>query len=555
MTVDDNPAAFTITYAYDHIGNLTHPSLGTYFIASLYVSDGSNTLLGQLVVYIVADNIAPTYVIKLKPSASFDETGDEFDGRTLVLDSSFLAIKAVDVDDDSLTVSWDFGDGTSAENTTGSSALGVWVNQTHTWTVEVPPGEGDFYVEYTVSVLTDDGNDHTVSCSMLINLTIPTNIGPLLFVSAPAYANPGVEMTVRANATDYEGDPLTWTFDYGDGAIDVYYTDPTPMSPLVWMNATHVFEELGEYAIRVYVSDALIPDQVGWHNVSTAVSVTVRNNSAPVVAPIALSTSTLVINDETGVLSLALSVQVTDADSDALTVEWGFGDSTDHAFNTTLSGIRTQTFRMSHNYTDPGSFNVTVIVSDTSGHIVTVYRVLSVTSTNRPPVVRELRFEFPLGNDATLNGSMGFILEVSDPEGDTLFVTWQFGDGTPSVYVLITEFDANNTGTISVNHTYSEVGTFPLTVTLTDNTTGIGNHVVLTNRTVEVIIPSEAVVWVWDWWDYTSLAMFCMIPIVPIIWIIYVTRKSRLLEKQGLTLEEFKMRKDEVGDILKRTKK
>jgi hypothetical protein len=554
LTIDENPAFFSITYAYDHIGNLTHPSLGTYFLVRLYAGDGSNTLVGQLPVYIVADNFAPTYSIKLKPSASFNEADDEFDGRTLTLDSSYLAVKVSDVDDDPLTVTWDFGDGDEAENTTGASAAGVWANQTHSWTVEVPPGEGDFYVDYTVTVTTDDGNGHEISCSMLINLTIPTNIGPLLFVSAPAYANPGVEMTVRANATDQEGDPLTWTFDYGDGSFAVFDTGPTPTSALVWMNATHVYDGLGDYSITVYVSDALVPNQVGWHNVSTTVSVTVRNNSAPVVAPISLSTTTLVIDDETGVLSLVLSVQVTDADHDALVVEWDFGDSTEHELNTTLGGIRTQTFRMTHNYTDPGSFNVTVVVSDTSEHSVTVYRVLSVTSTNRPPVARELMFDFPLGNKATLNGSMGFILVVYDLEGDPLFVAWEFGDGSPSVYMVITEFDSNSTATVSVNHTNTDVGTFPLTVTVTDNTTGVGNHTVVTDRTVDVIIPSVAVVWIWDWWDYTSLAMFCMIPIAPALWMIYMRRKSRLLETQGLTLEEFKMRKDELGDVLRRKK-
>jgi PKD repeat protein len=386
---------------------------------------------------------------------------------------------------------------------------------------------------------------------MLINLTIPANIGPVLFVSVPAYANPGVEMTVKANATDHEGDPLTWTFDYGDGLFDVFNTDPTPMSTLLWMNATHVYDELGDYSIAVYVSDALVPDQVGWHNVSTTVFVTVRNNSAPVVAPIGLSTSTLVINDETGVLAIVLSVQVIDADSDPLTVEWDFGDTTDHAFNTTLGGVKMQTFRMAHNYTDSGSFNVTVVVSDTSDHSVSVYRVLAVTSTNRPPVFRELQFEFPLGSDATLNESMGFVLMVYDSEGDALFVAWHFGDGSPSVYLVLTEFTPNNTATVSVNHTYTEIGTFALTVTVTDNKTGIGNHTIVNYRVVDVVVPRQAVVWIWDWWDYTSLALFCMIPITPIIWTLYARRKSKLLEELGLTLEEYKIRKDELGGVLK----
>ncbi|MCJ7607928.1 MAG: PKD domain-containing protein, partial [Thermoplasmata archaeon] len=207
-TVDGSPAFFSVTYAYDRLGNMTHPSLGSYFIVRLYVGDGSNTVTRSLFVYIIPDNVAPTYAVKLKPSASFDEADEEFDGRTLTLDGSYLVVNVVDADDDPLTVTWDFGDGADAENTTDATAAGVWVSQTHTWTVEVLPGEGGYYVEYTVTVVADDGNDHPSSCSMLINLTIPENAPPTLLMSVPAYANPGIEMIVRANATDYEGDPL-----------------------------------------------------------------------------------------------------------------------------------------------------------------------------------------------------------------------------------------------------------------------------------------------------------------------------------------------------------
>ncbi|MCJ7489930.1 MAG: PKD domain-containing protein, partial [Thermoplasmata archaeon] len=149
------------------------------------------------------------------------------------------------------------------------------------------------------------------------------------------------------------------------------------------------------------------------------------------------------------------------------------------------------------------------------------------------------------------NGSMGFVLTVYDPEGDALFAVWEFGDGSPSVYSVITEFTPNNTATVSINHTYTVLGMFTLVVTVTDNMTGIGTHSIITSMTIDVRVPREATDWIWDWWDYTSLALFCMIPITPILWALYTRRKGKLLERHGISLEEWKIRKDELGEVLK----
>ena len=181
------------------------------------------------------------------------------------------------------------------------------------------------------------------------------------------------------------------------------------------------------------------------------------------------------------------------------------------------------------------------------GHDVTKYRLVNVTSNNLPPVVLELNFTYETGDFALPDESIEFTLTFSDPEMDVLEVVWDFGDNTSLVYFNLTEY-VNGVATCVVNHTFSEVGTYNLTISYTDNQIGLLTHekvkyayVTVNNLRISV---SEA----WSWWDYTSLALLILIPVAFILNIMRLNINRRRLEEKGwMSLEEMKLRESETS--------
>lgn len=549
-TSTDSPATISTQYAYDHIGNLTS-SQGTYFVAMLWVSDGSETKTQPLIVYVV-ENSAPVFLVSLPPSTQYTIADEEFDGRVLTLGFSVLWIRVRDIDNDALHILWDFGDGNTTTNDTLPAGNGVYVNQSHVWVLEVPPGEGDYDIEYFVNLTVSDGNGHTITDSMRLIVSVPDNESPTIRLYSATHAEPNSDVTFTANATDPEGDPLTWTFFFGDGSSAVFRTDQTPANELVWLNVTHAFSSAGTYVVNMYVSDALVPNQVFPHNVSTSVTITIVENTLPSAATINAFPDTPQVNLTTGVAAVRFSVQVSDLDGDPLTVTWNFGDDTDEMLNVTSGGTAAVRLRQIHNYSDAGSFNVTVTISDGIGPSIVVWRILNVTSLNRPPSLIDFSFEYD-GDDLLPNQTFQTIIKLYEPENDTLEISVDFGDGSPRVYLNLSDFDETNNVTIILNHSYSTTGTYTVSLRFTDNKIGVlqDSHTKISNRTIKVNYPEEYRSSIWDWWDFASLAMFCMIPGTGAILYLMARRRTRLLERKGISYEEWLTRKDELVKQLK----
>lgn len=131
-----------------------------------------------------------------------------------------------------------------------------------------------------------------------------------------------------------------------------------------------------------------------------------------------------------------------DADGDALTYTWDFGDGS------MATGINP-----SHSYTVGGTYNVILAVSDGKGgsHLVTGNVTVS-PGANNPPI-------------AIFNSSVTFLsasfnaFDSIDADGDALTYTWDFGDASTA------------TG-ISPNHTYAAAGTYNVTVIVDDGNGG-----------------------------------------------------------------------------------
>jgi PKD repeat protein len=206
---------------------------------------------------------------------------------------------------------------------------------------------------------------------------------------------------------------LSYTWDFGDGANG---TGATP---------THAYAASGVYTVRLTVSDG----KGGSAAATTAVTV---SNTRPVAnpgGPYPALNKVAVTLDGSG---------STDADGDALSYAWDFGDGT------SATG-RAPT----HVYTGVGIYTVTLAVSD--GELSSAIATTTVTVANQPPVAN------PGGPySGRRNQAIAFDgIRSSDANNDSLTYSWNFGDGS---------FGSGATP----SHAYAKSGTYTVSLVVSD---------------------------------------------------------------------------------------
>ncbi len=157
------------------------------------------------------------------------------------------------------------------------------------------------------------------------------------------------------------------------------------------------------------------------------------------------------------------SVSFTDVnvdDTHTATIDWGDGtvsDGTVDQANSTVSG--------SHSYSDDGSLQVVVTVTDNAGGVGS--DLLTIDVTNSQPVVTSGSSKaISEGSSVELSG-----VTFSDAgSSDTHVATVDWGDGTIDP-VAVSQAD----GSLSASHTYLNDGTYSPVITVIDDDQGIGN--------------------------------------------------------------------------------
>ncbi len=135
-----------------------------------------------------------------------------------------FSVGASDGNNDTLTYTWNFGDGTQG---TGSSVM-------HTYAT---PGT------YIASVTINDGRGGSINSSTM--LTVNSAVPPTLQINA-APATAGVGQTVTfATSSGVPAIPLTYVWNFGDGATGMGAT------------VTHAYAAAGSYNVSVVVTDGL----------------------------------------------------------------------------------------------------------------------------------------------------------------------------------------------------------------------------------------------------------------------------------------------------------
>lgn len=370
---------------------------GTYNV-TLTVRDNSGT---------ATDTASDTKVVRINtpPKAVAGMGGTIRPGESFRFDGS----QSFDADgDEIISYEWDFGDGT-----TGSGQV-----------VDHQYNEpGSYLVTLTVM---DDTN---VECNTGVDNTY-------LVVNAPPVAKAGVQdgdvfctadqiVFDGSGSFDPDGKELAYEWDFGDGATGT------------GVKATHKYTTPGRYDVTLTVTD----DAEGAELSDTDIIV-VTINTPPVAdaGPDIMTCSTTISFDGTN---------SSDPDGTISVYAWDFGDGS----GTDNGATPTYTF------TEPGTYTVTLTVTDDSGTCSSNDSDALIVTINQPPIAKAGGDKKGCpGETISFDGGRSF-----DPDGNITAYSWDFGDGSSA------------TGA-TVSHEFEEPSKYTVVLTVTDDSESTCNQ-------------------------------------------------------------------------------
>jgi PKD repeat protein len=346
-------------------------------------------------------------IVNRAPSASFIATPNPvLVGESISFDSS----NSSDPDAGNvLSFSWNFGDGNTSSEASPSHIF---------------ESAGSFDVILTVS--DNLGLTSTpFQISIAVNEQTQNNAPSADFsVSAnPTEVGDSVAFDSSASGDPDSGDTLSFNWDFDDG------TSSQIEQP------THSYDTAGTYTVSLVVTDN---HGLSSNPFSMDIVVENTNTNNPPTANFSASGNPV---DAGETINFDSSGSF-DPEGDSLTYAWNFGD-----------GNASQLQQPSHSYDDSGTYDVSLVVTDTGGLSSSPFQI-GITVTNNAPIA-----SFSVTpNPVEINTTVTFNSDNSaDPDvGDTLTYSWQFGDGDTSQER-------------SPTHSYTTEGTFVAGLTVTDN--------------------------------------------------------------------------------------
>jgi len=502
---------------------------------------------GEIVIGVMATGTPPQFVAAPKDPTT----------PNAYVKVTFTAI-VKDVDGDTLNITWEWGDGTPNGTTaTGPAGGNTVITNSHYYNLTVQQGRGNYVVYLTMNVTLDDGNGNLVTEPTAVQVTMPSNSSPMIIdLSGPSGRVESTNVVlISANASDAEGESLTWTFEFNN-SVEVYdvvvnNTASTAPGEVVRVYFPVTFATPGSYTITLNLTDALPPYQVWPHNVSESMTIQVVGNSIPnVLSTINVDPDSPIVQSGVGYVIVNYSIQADDPDGDVLTLTWNFDDGSPEVVNTSAGGTATVVFVQVRNYTEAGEFNISVLVTDgRPGHEILVYKNITVSSNNRPPNMASFDYSLSGGTEARANETLNFTMVIRDVDLDAIEVVIDFGDNSSRLYLNLTEFvDGNLTYTFT--HVYTKVGNYTITIWYTDNKIGLFQHNKEYTTFITIEEPLVVEVVVWNWWDYFTLSLVALAPVLVVLRFAVISRRRKSLEAEGMTLEEYKLVTSELsGDV------
>jgi PKD repeat protein len=369
--------------------------------------------------------------------------------------ASFDGSGSSDLDDDPLTFTWDYGDG---------SPGGAGVATDHIY-----GDDGD----YTVTLVANDGHGDGLGFDHAITVN---NVAPAVDAGPDATVSEG-ELYSLDPATFHDPGTLdthSAVINWGDGTTSAGSVTETPFGPPGsatgldgTVDGSHVYADNGLYTVKITVTD---DDGATGENTFVVTVI----NADPVVDA---GSNRSVLEGDLVELAPATFNDPGTLDVHTATVDWGDGTTPDTGVISesptgppgSESGLD-GTVSGSHVYADNGFYTVTVKVTDDGGGLH--QDTFTVMVANAPPVV-------DAGSDATVTEGDLFSLApatFNDPRTlDTHAVVIDWGDGSIDLKTASeTPFGppgstAGLDGTVGGSHTYADDGVYTVTVEVSDD--------------------------------------------------------------------------------------
>ncbi|MFA5869660.1 MAG: PKD domain-containing protein, partial [Candidatus Bathyarchaeia archaeon] len=272
----------------------------------------------------------------------------------------------------------------------------------------------------------DSTSDATASRAFTI-----TNVAPVADAGPDKSGSVGTVFSFSgAGSTDADGSIVGYAWNFGDLGTGTGVT------------VTHSYAAVGTYTVTLTVTD-----DDGATDTDTAV-VTVTGVIPPPVnqRPVAMAGADRLL--QIGEASTFDGSGSYDLDGVIMSYSWSFGDGQ------TASGAI-----VTHSYTLAGRYVSTLTVTDDDGATGTDSVAVTV---NAPPVA-----DAGVDQTTTPNTAVNFDGSASkDADGTITAYSWVFGDG------------ASGTG-VTTTHTYTALGNYSVTLTVTDNTGATGSDAMM----------------------------------------------------------------------------
>jgi PKD repeat protein len=286
---------------------------------------------------------------------------------------------------------WEFGDGTASTERSPN----------HTYA-----SNGTYDVKLTVA--DDDGL--TASRTVQASTNGSTNRSPQANMR---FDCSGSSCNFKSISGDDDGSISAVLWDFGDGSTSTA------------TNPSHNFGSAGTWGVTLRVTD-----NNGARNWQSIPVTTGTSNDAPFASFIFPANG----------LQVDLSDRTHDSDGSIVARKWEFGD-----------GATASATNVSHTYSGPGIYDITLIVTDDDGAKHSRTRQIAVSGA--PPSNQKPTANFSY---SCTNLQCSFQDGSSDSDGIVVSRSWNFGDGS-------------NSSATNPSHTFASAGTYNVTLTVVDD--------------------------------------------------------------------------------------